>query len=644
MKLYIAEKPSLGRAIADNLPKPHRKAEGCIYVGNGDCVSWCIGHLLEQAEPDAYDPAFKKWAHASLPIIPQTWKLSPKPKTRKQLTVLRQLIKKADQLIHVGDPDREGQLLIDEVINYCGVPKTKIAQIKRCLVNDLNPAAVKHALNNLRDNTEFAPLSTSALARSRADWLYGINMTRLCTLQGQQSGFKGVLSIGRVQTPILGLVVKRDLEIENFVSKPFYELDISLKTLQAYQFTAKWQPSEACQPYMDEENRVLSRKLVENVAARVINQQGIIDKFSESIKKQAPPLPYNLSALQIDAAKRFRLSAKQVLDTCQTLYERHKLITYPRSDCRYLPSDHFSEASQVLAAITSIGPELGSIADAANLQSKSKAWNDKKISAHHAIIPTSKKINSQQLSAQELKIYLLIARQYLMQFLPSFDYRQIQLQAIIKGGVFVAKRKEVIALGWKLAQPKITGKDDTDKHEFSKDSMPALKKGEPVECIETNILDKNTTPPKRFNDASLLAAMTGIARYVSDPEIRKVLRDTDGLGTEATRANIIELLFTRNFLTRIGKDIHSTDIGRELITNLPSCVSLPDMTAQWEAQLNAISQRELSYQHFMTPMTNTLSQLIIDVSQIRFSGLQGKGKALIKKRRKKKASSIKKTA
>lgn len=626
MILYIAEKPSLGRAVAQVLPKPHKNGDGFIELGNGDVVSWCIGHLLEQAEPEAYNPDYKKWNSDHLPIVPESWKLEVKPKTRKQFTTLKKLIKKADVLVNIGDPDREGQLLIDEVINFCGVPKSKIASTQRCLISDLNPASVKKSLANLRNNTDFIPLSTSALARARADWLYGINMTRLCTVQGQKSGFSGVLSIGRVQTPLLGLVVKRDLEIENFVSKPFYELEVNLKTEQGFAFKAKWKPSEACQPYMDEENRVLSRKLIENVASRVQNKAGAIDNFTDKLKKQAPPLPYNLSALQIDAAKLFGLSAKQVLDTCQSLYEKHKLITYPRSDNRYLPADHFHEASQVISAISSVDNNLTNIANATDTHKKSKAWNDKKVDAHHAIIPTHKKTGT-ALSATESKIYNLVARQYLMQFLPSFDYRQIQVDSIIEGGLFVAKRKEIVAEGWKMALLKSPKAKDSDKEDddYAIGNMPILQIGDSVTCIDTFILDKNTTPPKRFNDASLLSAMTGISRYVTDPEIRKILRETDGIGTEATRAGIIELLFKRSFLTRQGKEIRSTDIGRQLIQALPECVAAPDMTAQWESQLEGISQRELRYDHFMVPMVQTLTNLIGEVSQTRFDGLAGKG-------------------
>ena len=654
MILYIAEKPSLGRAIADALPRPHKKGDGCIYVGNGDVVSWCIGHLLEQAQPEAYNPIFKKWAVEHLPIVPDQWKLEIKPKTRKQFTILKKLIKQADILVNVGDPDREGQILVDEVISFSKVSNTKRSLVKRCLISDLNINAVKKSLDNLRDNSDFIPLATSALARARADWLYGINMTRLCTLQGQKSGFNGVLSIGRVQTPLLGLVVHRDLEIEDFVSKPFYEVLVTLQTTQGECFQAKWKPSDACEAYMDEEGRVLSRKLADNVVTRVLEQNGTVIKVQQSKKKQPAPLPYNLSSLQIDAAKRYGLSAKQVLDICQQLYEKHKLITYPRSDCRYLPMEHYSEANNVTTAINKTCVKLSVAVSQADLRLKSKAWNDAKISAHHAIIPTAKVIDGSRLTSGESNIYELIARQYLIQFYPPFEFLDKQIDTEIAGGLFIAKQKDLLAPGWKVLFPqnKPQTKFETQAKnprsgengdqnsgesgdEFPRFTLPDVQQGDSVLCAGADVVDKQTSPPKHFTDATLLAAMTGIARFVKDPAIKKVLRETDGLGTEATRAGIIELLFTRQFLTRSGKDIMATDVGRQLITRLPENMTHPDMTAHWESQLEAISQREMKYNHFMQPMTQSLQQLIEEVGTVRFQGLQGKGGTMQKRRSKK---------
>jgi DNA topoisomerase-3 len=610
MKLYIAEKPSLGRAIADALPKPHKKGDGYITVGNGDCVSWCVGHLLEQAEPGVYDARFKKWQMDHLPIVPDKWQLTPKTNSRKQLAVLRKLITEADELIHAGDPDREGQLLVDQVIDYVNVGGHKRQSIKRCLINDLNPAAVTRALSQMRDNREFASLSISALARSRADWLYGINMTRAFTLQGRKVGYQGVLSVGRVQTPLLGLVVARDKDIAHFVAKSFYQVIAHLVTQDGEQFKARWQPSEDCQPWQDEEGRVLSKKLAENVAARIAQQPARVSRSSRKTKQQPPPLPYNLSSLQIDAAKRFGMSAKAVLDTCQQLYERHKLLTYPRSDSRYLPVEHLNDRDAVMAAIANNSAALAAAVNNADSTLISKAWNDKRIEAHHAIIPTARKLDSSKLSHAECNIYALAARNYLAQFYPAHEYQDSEIDLNIEGGVFFARARAALKPGWKqlFAVPD-TGQRAPPEAALNA-QLPTLKKGDASTCEHAEILDKLTSPPKPFDDASLLAAMTGIARYVTDNAIRKILKDTDGLGTEATRAGIIELLFTRDFLVRKGKQIHATAAGKGLINSLPSMATTPDMTAQWETLLSAISARETSYEAFMLPLQQALSDLI----------------------------------
>lgn len=643
MILYIAEKPSLGRAIADVLPKPHKKGDGFIEAANGDCVSWCVGHLLEQAEPDAYNPEFKSWKFEHLPIVPDKWQLKPKAATRSQLTVLKRLVKQANTLVNAGDPDREGQLLVDEVIAYLGVTGDKLHQTQRLLISDLNPQAVKRALTQLRSNREFIPLSTSALARSRADWLYGMNMTRAYTIQGKKVGYQGVLSVGRVQTPLLGLVVRRDEEIAHFQSKPFYEVLAHLATEKQETFSAKWQPSEACQPYMDEEGRVLVRGLAQNVVSRISDKPALVTQLVAKDKKQNPPLPYSLSALQIDAAKRFGMSAKDVLDTCQSLYERHKLITYPRSDSRYLPVEQHNLAPSVLKAISDGAAELLQGADAPEPRLKSKAWDDKKVDAHHAIVPTEKMANLSSLSQRERQLYLHVARQYIAQFYPAYCYSETTVQVTIEGGLFNTKARQDKSLGWKQlfarqepngskasgnkSTEESTGKDDEENDEFI-GQLPPLKLGQALHCTRGELLEKNTQPPKAFNDATLLGAMTGISRYVTDPEIRKILKETDGLGTEATRAGIIELLFKRGFLQRLGKSIVSTDVGKGLINSLPASATTPDMTALWEASLNGICHKETSYQAFMQPLLGTLSTLIQNAGAqlpTALNGLQGQG-------------------
>jgi len=615
MKLYIAEKPSLGRAIAEALPGPQRKGDGYIQASNGDVVSWCIGHLLEQAEPEAYDPSYKKWRLEDLPILPQTWQLKVKKQTAKQFGILKKWIQQADQLVHAGDPDREGQLLVDEVIHYVGVRGAKHNNIQRCLINDLNTSAVKQALENLRPNRDFSPLSKSALARSRADWLYGINLTRAYTLQGQQSGFQGVLSIGRVQTPILGLIAQRDQQIDNFVTKAYFEVFAVLDTSKKQRFKAKWQPSDSCAAYLDEQGRSLSKPLAENVARRISDQEALVEAVTRKKKSPPPPLPHALSSLQIEANKVYGYSAQQVLDLSQALYERHKLITYPRSDSRYLPREHHQQALKVVESLKHNLQHLQKSTDCQkayselNLDTKSKAWNDSKVEAHHAIIPTQRRISS--LSEQESNVYALVCRHYLAQFLPHHLFEETQASIRISGGLFVAKGKVILQAGWKVMFP--NRRDDSSKNQSDSEEsavLPPLRKGQTLHSRQAEVIEKKTQPPKAFTDASLLSAMTGIARFVADEQLRKILKDTHGLGTEATRASIIELLFNRGFITRQAKNIRTTALGKAFIDALPSSLTLPDRTAHWEYLLANICERKAEYDTFMQPLQTEIGNMI----------------------------------
>ncbi|QLB18843.1 DNA topoisomerase III [Mannheimia granulomatis] len=604
MRLFVAEKPSLARAIADVLPKPHSQGDGFIQCGQNDMVTWCIGHLLEQAEPDAYDERFKMWRMEHLPIIPEQWKLIPKKETLKQFKVVEKLIKKADVLVNAGDPDREGQLLVDEVFGYLNLPPERRNQIQRCLVSDLNPSAVSRAIERLQKNTDFIPLATSALARARADWLYGINMTRAYTLQGRWAGYKGVLSVGRVQTPVLGLIVRRDLEIEHFVPKDYFEVFAHIVVPETQEkFKAQWQPSKACEDYQDEDGRVLSRPLAENVVKRITNQPANVTEYQDKIEKETAPLPYSLSVLQMEAAGKYGLSAQTVLDICQKLYETHKLITYPRSDNRYLPNEHFNDRFKVMAAIAHHLPEYQEKPEAVDPNQRNRCWNDKEVEAHHAIIPTARQ-GTVHLTENEKRIYQLIARQYLLQFCPDAEYRKSKIGLEIAGGNFIAQARNLVVAGWKS----LLGKEDN--FDISEPPLPIVKKGQQLHCENGEIISKKTQPPRYFTDRSLLSAMTGIARFVQDKELKKILRETDGLGTEATRAGIIELLFKRGFLIRKGKNIHSTEAGRTLIHALPDSATQPDMTAHWEMQLNQISKKETSYQQFMFELSNQLPNLL----------------------------------
>ena len=644
MRLFIAEKPSLARAIADVLPKPHQRGDGFIKCGDNDVVTWCVGHLLEQAEPDAYDPKFKQWRLEHLPIIPEKWQLLPRKEVKKQLSVVEKLIHQADTLVNAGDPDREGQLLVDEVFSYANLSAEKRDKILRCLISDLNPSAVEKAVKKLQPNRNFIPLATSALARARADWLYGINMTRAYTIRGRQTGYDGVLSVGRVQTPVLGLIVRRDLEIEHFQPKDFFEVlawinpenkEEKTQEKSTALFSALWQPSKACEDYQDDDGRVLSKGLAENVVKRITNQPAEVTEYKDIREKETAPLPYSLSALQIDAAKRFGMSAQAVLDTCQRLYETHRLITYPRSDCRYLPEEHFTERHNVLNAISTHCEAYQRLPNVISIEQRNRCWNDKKVEAHHAIIPTAKN-RPVNLTQEERNIYSLIARQYLMQFCPDAEYRKSKITLNIAGGTFIAQARNLQTAGWK----QLLGKeDDTENQE---PLLPIVKKGQILHCERGEVISKKTQPPKPFTDATLLSAMTGIARFVQDKELKKILRETDGLGTEATRAGIIELLFKRGFLTKKGRNIHSTETGRILIQALPDIATQPDMTAHWESQLTDISQKQATYQQFMHNLNQMLPDLVrfVDLNALR----QLSRIKMIKSNRTKPKSAVKKSS
>jgi DNA topoisomerase-3 len=634
MRLFIAEKPSLARAIADVLPKPHRRGEGYIACGNDQVVTWCVGHLLEQAQPDSYDSRYARWNLADLPIIPEKWRLQPRPSVAKQLKAIEGLLQQASEIVHAGDPDREGQLLVDEVLDYLQLPAGKRQRVQRCLINDLNPAAVERAVSRLRENREFIPLCVSALARSRADWLYGINMTRAWTLLGRNAGYDGVLSVGRVQTPVLGLVVRRDEEIEHFVPKDYFEVKAHVVTPKEERFVASWVPSDACEPWQDEEGRVLHRPLAEHVLARIQGQPAQVTGYNDRRESETAPLPFSLSSLQIEAAKRYGLSAQSVLDCCQRLYETHKLITYPRSDSRYLPDEHYAGRHAVLKAIAIHQPDLTPPADF-NTEQKNRCWDDKKVDAHHAIIPTAR-TGKVALSDNEARIYALIARQYLMQFCPDAQFRKCVIDLEIGGGRFVAKARFLAEAGWRA----LLGNKERDE-ENDGTPLPVVAKGDTLLCERGELLEKQTQPPRPFTDATLLSAMTGIARFVQDKELKKVLRATDGLGTEATRAGIIELLFRRTFLVKKGRYIHSTEAGRALIHALPEMAARPDMTAQWESTLTRISEKSCRYDEFMQPLVSTLTTLIGEARQRpslqAFKGLAAASpaRAKVKKQRRK---------
>lgn len=599
MRLFIAEKPDLGRAIADALPQPHKREDNCIRCGNNDVVTWCVGHIMELENADAYDESFKKWTLEPLPIIPSQWKL--KVTKGKVFSAIRKLIGQATEIVNAGDPDREGQLLVDEVIYAVGTS----APINRVLISDLNLPAVKKAISKIGSNDQYRSLYDAALARQRADWAYGINLTRLYTLLGQAGGYDGVLSVGRVQTPLLGLVVRRDLEIESFEPKPFYEIFGNVR-VDGGTFKGKWVPGDKDAEHLDEESRLISKTHAAAIKNKIDGQHGFIETLTYEKKKENAPKPFSLASLQILAAKRFNYDADKTLEIAQSLYEKHKLITYPRSDCEYLPKGQLDNVDKVFAAINANLDET-EVLKKADKSIVNACWNDKKVSAHHAIIPTDRHFNISDLSTKELSIYELVCERYLLQFYEAFEYQQTDVVVLVADERLKALGKAVINEGWKSV---FSQKDDQDEKEEGNTRLPELRENMPSHIACSEVANRTTSAPKRFTMATLISAMSGIGRYVTDPEVKKILNENDGIGTPATQASIIKTLFDRSFLAKQGKNILSTEIGRSFISILPESATLPDLTAFWEKSMSNIVSGDDSLEAFLDQAKGRVEALV----------------------------------
>ena len=581
MRLYIAEKPSMGREIAAVLPGPVRKGNGFIETGAGT-VTWLFGHVLRQAEPQEYDAKYKVWRAEDLPIIPEHWKLMVSESSAKQFAVVKQLISQADEIVHAGDPDREGQLLVDEVLEYVGCNKP----VQRILLNALDEKSIREAIDQLKPNAQFFNLRQSALGRARADWLIGMNLSRAYTMAAQRSGHrKLVLPIGRVKTPTLALVVRREREIENFKPVDYFNIKAVFQHTNG-QFQAQWKPNEM-QQGLDSEGRLVDKQIAE-AKLNFFGQEpltGMISGYSKAKKQEAQRLPFSLSTLQVLAGRRFGYEPQQVLDTAQALYER-KLTTYPRSDCEYLPTNQFKDSQSILTNLQSCGDDtLANWAKGADGKIKSRAWNDKKISAHHAIIPTRVKADLSKMNVVERNIYFLIAQAYMAQFYPVHTYYQTKVEVAYKEELFAASGRTEIDLGWKaLYTSKKNNEADNEEGQDKEDNgqeennLPPMKKNDNVDYVSGELAKSVTRPPVRFTQATLIAAMKDIHKFVQDPEAKKQLKAVYGIGTEATRATILdELIHKRKLIKEMGKkkQLQPTEAGYLLVDAVPEELSYP---------------------------------------------------------------------
>lgn len=605
MRLYIAEKPSMGREIAAVLPGPVRKGNGFIETGAGT-VTWLFGHVLRQAEPQEYDAKYKVWRAEDLPIIPEHWKLMVSESSAKQFAVVKQLISQADEIVHSGDPDREGQLLVDEVLEYVGCNKP----VQRILLNALDEKSIREAIDQLKPNAQFFNLRQSALGRARADWLIGMNLSRAYTMAAQRSGHrKLVLPIGRVKTPTLALVVRREREIENFKPVDYFNIKAVFRHTNG-QFQAQWKPNEM-QQGLDSEGRLVDKQIAE-AKLKFFGQEpltGVISGYSKAKKQEAQRLPFSLSTLQVLAGRRFGYEPQQVLDTAQALYER-KLTTYPRSDCEYLPTNQFKDSQSILTNLQSCGDDtLANWAKGADGKIKSRAWNDKKISAHHAIIPTRVKADLSKMNVVERNIYFLIAQAYMAQFYPVHTYYQTKVEVDYKEELFTASGRTEIDLGWKaLYTSKKNNETDNEEGQDKEDNgqeeknLPPMKKNDNVDYVSGELAKNVTRPPVRFTQAALIAAMKDIHKFVQDPEAKKQLKAVYGIGTEATRATILdELIHKRKLIKEMGKkkQLQPTEAGYLLVDAVPEELSYPDFTAIWEDQLHSMAEGDGSLEAFL---------------------------------------------
>lgn len=592
MKLFICEKPSQAKDLATVIGANSRGDGFLATADKANVITWGFGHLVEQFQPDDYDANLKRWTFDTLPIIPKQWKVAPKKEGKKQYNIVISLLKKARHVIISTDADREGEMIARELIEIAGYR----GPIQRCWLSALDPESIRTALRSLKPGEETFRLYHAALARSRADWLIGMNFSRLFTLLAQSKGYSGKpLSVGRVQSPTLGLVVQRDQEIKNFVPKPHYALVVALIDHEGKAFNATYQVPET---FLDKDGLCLDSRVVEQ-AAQQIQQVSVAQVMSVETKreKNAPPLLYALSDLQGECNRLFGMGAQKVLDVAQSLYEVHKITTYPRTDCGYLPTSQLEAAPKIIQGLLNADPRLQSLKPHLNLAQRSRAWNDKQVTAHHGIIPTTKLADLSKLSSEEMQVFDLIRRRYLAQFLPHFEVDKTA--AVLKAGehTLVSKGNVIVAQGWKVLF-KQAGNEEANENEENQ-KLPVLQVNQKCAVQNTNVRSLKTTPPSHYTEGTLLSAMKNAARFVTNQELKQRLRETEGLGTEATRAGIIQGLIDKGFLVKKKKALLASAEAFALINSLPTSLKDPGLTALWEQALNQIAEGSMSLNDFM---------------------------------------------
>ncbi len=622
MKLYIAEKPSLARAIADAIGNPEKK-ESFIACSGGDRVTWCFGHMMEQASPEAYGKQFAPpWSLDPLPVLPESWRILPvreservrNPEVNRKrrdsyrhFQTLEKLLKdpSVTEIVNAGDPDREGQLIVDEILEHLGVRKP----VKRIWLKALDPGTIRKAIREEADNAlpKFRGLRNSALARARADWLVGMNMTRAITSIAQaRTGDGTVWSIGRVQTPVMRLVHERNEEIARFRPKDFFVPVLTVETPRKATVDLEWNAREIA-GVTDEEKRILERRDAERI---VQNARG--KSFPLAVKKEnrswAAPKPWSLSALQVFAGKEFGLSPQKVLDVVQSLYDNGH-VSYPRTDCEFLPESLHPEAVKILPFLESLFSVPGGLLSP---KLKSKAFDDSKVTAHYALTPTVKIPALGKLSGDERSIYEAIARVTMAQFAPPLELSETRILLDSGHDSFSVTGKVVRSKGWTAIWPHGGPKNDR--------ILPEVSDGEEGRVANGTVRTSQTTPPKPFTESGIIEVMKSVHKYVADPEARSILKESDGIGTEATRAGIVDTLIARDLLGKASgksKDpaLLVTEKGRALLSSVPREVSDPVLTATWERSLSEIASSGTSPDPFVGEVGARVSKWISDLKK-----------------------------
>ena len=596
--LVIAEKPSVARDIARVL-KCNKNINGAIE-GERYIVTWGLGHLVTLADPEDYDKKYKEWKMEDLPMVPDVFKLEVIGQTAKQYHAVKAQIHRQDvgEIIIATDAGREGELVARLILKKAGSNKP----IKRLWISSVTDKAIREGFAHLKDGREYDSLYDAAMCRAEADWLVGINATRALTCK-----YNAQLSCGRVQTPTLAMIAKREADIRSFVPKPYYGLQARKGGLV---FT--WQ-NRASGGYS-----TFDRQMAQDLLTRLKGENGVVDEVRRTPKKTSAPLLYDLTELQRDANKRFNYSAKETLNIMQRLYENHKVLTYPRTDSRYLTSDILPTLKERLKACA-VGPyrTLAGRLTMQALPAKPFFVDNSKVSDHHAIIPTEQFVQLDHMTIDERRIYDLVVRRFLAVMYPPFEYEQTSLVIKVGGESFVARGKIVKDQGWKAAYENLQDEDEEDEKEVREQQLPDLKKGDVIGNLGISVTEGRTKPPAPFNEATLLSAMENPVAYMEsrDKELARTLGETGGLGTVATRADIIEKLFSSFLLEKRGKDIYLTSKAKQLLELVPEDLKKPELTADWEMKLSRIARGGLKRNMFMKDIRGYSKELIGQIKQ-----------------------------